>query len=215
MSKIIQVRGTASFPRLNEPDTKFDAAGVFNTKLILSAEAAAPLVARFDQMRDAEVSRQAELSNGKKPVVNDHPLNPEYDEDGAETGNWVLSCRMKASGISKKTGKAWSRQLPLFDSKGSPTSVRITGGSDIICAIEPISYGVAGKEKGKPIVTCGVSLRLEAVQLIQTSGGSRDAGGYGFGQHEGGFVAAEGAEEGSEGETEEGSAVSDGSEYKF
>jgi len=213
MSKNNQVRGTASFPRLNEPDTKFDAAGVFNTKLILSAEAAAPLVARFDQMRDAEVSRQAELSNGKKPVVNDHPLNPEYDEDGAETGNWVLSCKMKASGISKK-GKAWSRQLPLFDSLGSPTSVRITGGSDIICAIEPITYAVAGKEKGKPIVTCGVSLRLEAVQLLQTSGGSRDAGGYGFGQHEGGFVASDDAAESSKEETDEGSTEDD-AQYKF
>lgn len=192
MSKYIQVRGTASFPRLNEPDTKFDAAGVFNTKLILSAEAAAPLVARFDKMRADEIARQAEIAQGKKPMVNDHPLNPEYDESGAETGNWVLSCKMKASGISKKTGKAWSRQVPIFDSKGKPTSIRVVGGSEIICSIEPITYAVAGKEKGKPTVTCGVSLRLEAVQLIRTSG-ARDASGFGFGEVEGGYVAEDNA----------------------
>ena len=188
---MLHVKGTASFPRLNEPDTKFDADGNFNTKLILPAEIGEPLSARFDKMRAAEVAEQEEANAGRAPRVNDHPLNPEFDEDGNETGNWVLSCKMKASGKAKKTGKPWSRKLPIFDAQGKATNVRVGGGSEIICAIEPISYAVPGKEKGKPIVTCGVSLRLEAVQVLKLAGSARDAGGFGFGAHEGGFSASD------------------------
>ena len=36
-------RGTAVFPHLNTPDTKFDENGVYSTKLALSDEAAAEL----------------------------------------------------------------------------------------------------------------------------------------------------------------------------
>lgn len=108
---MIHIKGTASFPRLNEPDTKFDPAGVYNTKLILSAEDGERLSKRFDKMRDQIVAEQEEKSKGKAPRLNDHPLNPEYDEDGNETGNWVLSAKMKASGVSKKTNKPWSRKL--------------------------------------------------------------------------------------------------------
>lgn len=189
---MIHIKGTASFPRLNEPDTKFDPAGVYNTKLILSAEDGERLSKRFDKMRDQIVAEQEEKSKGKAPRLNDHPLNPEYDEDGNETGNWVLSAKMKASGVSKKTNKPWSRKLPIFDSEGNPTNVKVTGGSEVILAIEPTPYAMAGKEKGKPIVTCGVSLRLEACQVIKLgSAGGRDASGFGFGAVEGGFVASE------------------------
>lgn len=188
---MLHIKGTASFPRLNEPDTKFDAAGNYNTKLILSAEDGERLSKRFDVMRAACVAEQEKKNEGKAPRENDHPLNPEYDEDGNETGNWVLSAKMKASGISKKTQKPWSRKLPIFDADGKPTNTRITGGSEVILAVDPISYAVAGKEKGKPIVTCGVSLRLEAVQIIKLGGGGRDASGYGFGAVEGGYVASD------------------------
>jgi hypothetical protein len=202
--KTINVQGVASFPRLNEPDTKYDPAGVFNTKLILTTEAALPLIARFDALRDDAIAKAEEQSKGKKAQVNDHPLNPEYDEEGNETGQYILSCKMKASGVSKKTNKPWSRKLPIFDSQGAASNAQVTSGAVINCAIEPISYAMAGKEKGKPVVNCGVSLRLEAVQIIQLGGGNQTASGFGFGATEGGYVDPKDAapEEGDDVEAE-------------
>ena len=181
----VQIRGIAKVPHLNDPDTKFDDAGVFKTDLVVAADVAEPLIARFEKMQAAKMDEYQKEKKGKRAKAADLPIQPELDEDGNETGSYIVRVKMKASGISKKTGKAWSRQLPLFDSVGNPTSARVGGGSDIIVAVEPASWS---NPKGE----CSVTLRLEAVQVIRASGGGgRSAGAFGFGAVEGGFVASE------------------------
>ena len=203
MSNIMKVRGTARYPHLNEADTKFDDAGVFKTDLILDQETGAPIEVRFEKMRAAQMAETQKKLKGKKAKEADLPIQPEYDDEGNETGNYVLRVKMKASGISKKTGKAWSRKLPLFDAAGNPSSARIGGGSEIIAAFEPSAWA---NPKGECSVTC----RLEAVQIIRLSeGGGASASRFGFGAVEGGYVAADedeadtGTEAGEEAEAED------------
>lgn len=183
MTQLIQVRGTARFPWLNTPDTKFDEAGVFKTDLLLDSETAAPLLARFEAMRDAAMAEWQAEKKGKRAKAADLPLFPELDEDGNETGSYILRVKAKASGITK-AGKPWRRQLPLFDSVGNPTNAKVGGGSEIVVSVEPRAWA---NPKGE----CSVTMRLEAVQILRLSeGGSRSAGAYGFDKHDG-YVASD------------------------
>lgn len=181
---MIKARGRAVFPKLNEPDTKFNPEGVYTTKLIMTPEEAEPLLAQLERMQDDAVKKAQAKKKGKRVKTQDLPIQPEYDEEGNETGNFELKTKMKASGVSQKTGKPWTRKLPLFDAQGNPTNVRVGGGSEIIVAMEPSAYDSAS-------IGVGVTLRLEAVQVISlASGGGRDASGFGFGAVEGGFVSS-------------------------
>jgi hypothetical protein len=181
---ILHVRGVARFPWLNKPDTKFDSDGVFKVDLEIDADTAAPLIRKFNDMR-AETMKEAQKAlKGKKAKEADLPIFPKLDEDGNETGSFVLKAKMKASGISKKTGKPWQRSVPIFDAKGKPANPQIYGGSEIV-------VGIAPKAWSNPKGECSVTCYLEGVQVIKLSagGGGGSAASLGFGVVEGGFVA--------------------------
>lgn len=171
------VRGICRFPHLNKPDTKFNDKGIFHTKLLVSAEAAAritELLTRIAQEKADEVQR--DVLKGKKPTYAELPVKPVEDEEGNHTGQWALTTKMIASGVSKKTGKPWNRQLPLFTGKGEPTNALITGGSEVVISCLPDPYY---NPKDKSV---GVTLRLEGVQIVRLrdAGGNKDASGFGF-----------------------------------
>src|SRR3546814_13485107 len=89
---------------------------------------------------------------------------------------------MTATGVSKKTGKAWTRKPNIFDAKGNqlknPPS--IGGGSEMKLSVELFPYYAANDK------TVGVSFRLEAAQIIKlVQFGARDAAGFGFGEEDG------------------------------
>ncbi|MCH2199767.1 MAG: hypothetical protein MK081_13390 [Flavobacteriales bacterium] len=201
----LQARGRAVFPKLNEPDTKFNPEGIFTTKLILSPEVADPLIAKLEAMQAEAVKKAQAKKKGKRVKQQDLPIQPAYDEDGNETGDYELKTKMKASGVSNKTGNPWTRKLPLFDSTGKPTNVQVGGGSEIICAMEASAYDSAS-------IGVGVTLRLEAVQVVNlAAGGSRSASDFAFGSVEGGFVSTDESEVASSDETSE----EDAAEYEF
>lgn len=207
----MRVRGTARYPHLNEADTKFDDAGVFKTDIILDQETGSAIEQRFEKMRAAKLAETQKQLKGKKAKEADLPIQPEYDDDGNETGNYVLRVKMKASGISKKSGKAWSRQLPLFDAYGNSTKVRVGGGSEIIAAFEPAAWA---NPKGECSVTC----RLEAVQVINpVEGGGGSASRFGFGEVDGGFKASEFAvnEDSTDASSEAGDEADISEDYDF
>ena len=174
-------RGVAVFPRLNTPDTKFDAAGVYKTDLALSdSEPSTQKFKDFIQKRyDAYVAKLTEENNGKAPRMNDVPFQPQLDkETGEPTGNTLFRFSSKASGTSRKTGKPWSRTIPLFDAKGKETNVDVWGGSEI-----KVSFTVGEYKAG---ANYGIKCYLEAVQIIElVSGGTKSASGFGFSEEEG------------------------------
>lgn len=185
--ELTNVRGIAIWPHLNTADTKFDDAGSFHTKLRIEADVAAPIIARFEEMRAAAAAEYQKAKKGKKAKLADLPIEPEYDEEtGEETGKFVLRTKMKASGKSKKTGKMWERQVPLFDSRGKPLGAKnyINSGAEIVVSFEPNAWS---NPKGE----CSVTLYLEAVQVISLGGRSSSASAFGFGAVDGGYTASD------------------------
>jgi hypothetical protein len=171
--KIVTPKGMAIYPWLNKPDTKFKPEGEYRLKLRLSEEAAAPLLEKLQPMFDAAVAeaKKNPKNKGKKLKTNDL-FNKVLDDDGNETGDIDFNFKRLASGISKKDSKPWSATLDLVDAKGNKLSpeARVFGGSIVKVSFTPNPYD-------KPI-GCGLSLRLEAVQVIKLVEGQRD---YGFG----------------------------------
>jgi len=222
------LKGTFVYPRLNTPDTKFKAEGEYQVRVRVSAEEAQPVIEKVDALAtEAFENARAEIEDeikvataAKKPVgklkeklaklkYTDKCYKQALDDDGNETGEVEFNFKMTASGVSKKNGKPWSRAPQVFDAKGKELKGK---------AIPSIWGGTVGRVDGfyNPFCTAvgaGVSLRLEAVQIItlQSGSGSASAAQRGFGVEEGGFEAEE--EDGSQFPAEEGGeSTADGDE---
>src|SRR2546430_7864611 len=88
---------------------------------------------------------------------------------------------MRASGVSNETKQSWQRRHAIFDAKGKPvTDVNIGAGTEGKVAFTILPFYTA-------LVGAGVSLRLEAVQIIKLAASSaeRTAADYGFTEEEG------------------------------
>lgn len=187
-------KGVASWPRLHEPDVKFKAEGEYSIKLKLSGAPAAELVTIIDEQHQASyetnkkaiAEAKAKEKNPKKraeiPERADVPYKELYEND-EPTGEFEFNFKMKASGVSKKTGKPWARKPGVFNAKGKPLSTeekaKVGGGSVVKVAYEITPFYTAA-------LGAGVSLRLEAVQILELkSFGDRSAGAFGFGEEDG------------------------------
>lgn len=198
---IILPRGTAVFPKLNKPDTKFAAEGVYESKVKLDPDsndgmigkkaatqdelfaALAALRDKFAAEKKAELAASSDPKNKKKArelTVKDIG-EAGLDDDGNEDGTRIIKAKMKASGTGPKG--PWTRQPKLFDAKGKTMDINgpaIYGGSIIKMAAKAVPYYMAQEN------SVGVSLYLEAVQVIDlVSGGGRSASAYGFGAEDG------------------------------
>lgn len=202
--KFLTPTGIAVYPKLNAPDTKFKPLGEFNTKLKLSAEAAQPLIDKYEEVLAAYFEKEkAELMKGDGKskakakalkLAADKPYKPEYDEEGEETGFMVINFKMPHKIDRSKDGKPDLLLYPDIFDASSPKPLKnppeIWGGSKLRVAGEMRPFNTA--------IGVGLSLRLQAVQIIElTSKGSRDAGGYGFGQEEGGYASDDTPAEGA------------------
>lgn len=212
--KIMTPRGRAIFPKLDKPDTKWKAEGQYSVKLSLPPESvekyrepiAAMLAKYVEETREKLKSGDGKAkAKAKTLTVNDAFFSDEVDDDGENTGNIIVNFKMTASGVSKKDGKPWSRKPAVFDAKGKSLKVcpPVWGGSVLIVAGEAVPY-YTPKDN-----LCGVTLRLEGVQIIELrSGSNRDAADFGFHEEEG-FAATEEGEGGFSDETAgEGAAPS-------
>lgn len=180
--KFITPKGVAVFPWLNKADTKWKPEGEYRVKLRLSEEAAAPLIEQLQPLLDASVAEA--LKNPKRKAMPakkfEALITPLYtevvDEDGNPTGDLEFNFKRTASGVSKKTGKAWSIKPDLFDAKGKqlPADVAVYGGSLVKVSFEVMPYDTAK--------AVGIKLSLAGVQVIKlVEGGGRSADSYGFG----------------------------------
>ena len=191
--------GEALFPKLTEPETKFNPEGVYTTKLILSDDDATRLYSILEELRDVAVEEVFQEIKSKKPKMADDkiresikvvdlPLSELTDkETGEGTGQRAVTVKCKASGVNKKTGKPWKRKVPLFDSKGHPVKqegLEIWSGSRLRVNALAYSFNV-------PALGVGISLTLEAAQILSLSNGSRNATSFGFAEEEDGWIPEE------------------------
>jgi hypothetical protein len=178
-------KGIANYPKLTVPDTKFNAEGHYSVKLQFTGDEAQELSAFLDEkseeaVAEAKAENKPKAGQKAKPIKEaDKPYS--WDDDG----NLVVSFKMKASGVTE-AGKAWSRKPALFDAKGKPLGegVNIGGGSTLIVSYTPSPFYTA-------LIGAGISLRLEAVQVIdlkEYQGSTADSFGF---EAQDGFEAEE------------------------
>lgn len=134
--KFTSPKGTAVYPSLTRPDTRFNAEGVYKTGLELPKKEADGLVEKLKEIFVEEFGAK-KLAGAKFPF--------KENEDGTVTFNFK----------SKTAPK-------LFDAKGQPiknaADLKIGGGSKIKCAVAAKAYNAGG--------ATGVVCYLNAVQII-------------------------------------------------
>lgn len=181
--------GTAIYPRLTQPDTKFDKDGVYSVDLELDPQAkeTKEFIATIKKVADEAYSSTCESKGGKKLKRADVPIKE------TEEGNIRIKFKLKSKAGNEE--KSWNQKPMLFDSMGKAidSPPNIGSGSRIKVAFEVVPFFTA-------MVGAGVSLRLKAVQIVElreyTPGGNFDA--YGFKADPKGFVAAQESEQASE-----------------
>lgn len=173
-------KGIAVWPKVNEPDTKFDANGVYQIKLRLEGEDAVALRNQLDQAVAAnleELKKDAKLK-GKKIKNADAPYQIETGDDEQETGAIIFNFKMKAKG-TRKDGTTFTAKPLLFDNLAKPLAAdkRVGGGSVVKIGYEVNPFYVAA-------IGAGVSLRLKAVQVLELREFGGDASAFGFSAEE-------------------------------
>lgn len=173
---ITTVPGIAVFPKLNEPDTKFNPEGDYKVTLRLDAEEGAKLLAKLEELRNeaSHALQAAAMGAGQKATVKkmqkeaDLPVREEVDDEGNETGNLLFNFKMRASG-KRKNGKVYEQAPVIVDAKNKPLSEDVWGGSkiEVNAAITPFYV---------PALGTGVALKLRGVRVLDlvTGGGNRD-----------------------------------------
>jgi len=179
--RITTPTGTAIYPRLTTPDTKFDKDGVYSVDLELdtSDKTVADFLAVLKKTADSAYAAECEKRGNKKLKRADLPI-----KDGE--GDMVrVKFKLKAKAGNEE--KSWTQKPVLFDAQGTALkeAPNVGSGSRIKVAFEVVPFFTA-------MVGAGVSLRMKAVQIIDlkeyTPGDRFDA--YGFKADPNGFIAA-------------------------
>lgn len=198
-------KGTAIYPYLDKPDTKFDKAGVYRVNLALSEADAEGEIERLKTVAKQALkdAKEKNAKHASKITLADLP----YGTDEKYPGKIIFKFKMKAKVETEE--KTWTQHPALFDATGTPITEppRIGTGSEVRVAYLAAPY-YSAKDK-----EAGVTLRLVAVQLIKlVEWGGGDAASFGFGEEADGFSAAveaedsddlEDVDEGSDAESED------------
>lgn len=200
-NKEVSPAGLAHYPRLNQPDTKYDANGIYHTKLRMDTDLpevqkfiakidawAAESLANFKQELLDKGTVKTEAAANKKAKAGDLPYTYETDDDGEDTNIVLVNFKMRNRVPDRKNeGKFFVFTPIILDAqakilKGGNIPL-IYGGSTLKVRFEPILW--ATQQLG-----ASVQLRMDAVQIIElVTGGSESADG---------FDAVEGGYEGSD-----------------
>ena len=175
LPRYVTPAGTAQYPYLTKPDTKFNPDGEYKLKLEIPADKTQDIVTFLDEQFAASVAAAKKENPGKRVKEADPPYLV-----NEETGTVAVSFKLKAK-VTPKNGDPFEQRPAIFDAKGRPIKdVNIGGGSTVKVAYEVLPFYTA-------VVGAGISVRLMACQVINLvvfSGGA-GADAYGFGEEDG------------------------------
>ena len=151
-------KGIAVWPRLTEPDTKFDSAGVYSTKLHVTEKDFKPFEDKVRELYEA-YHANVEKETGKK-----HGASEGYPCRITKEGDYEIYAKQVAKKLTDKGLLEFS--VALFDSAGKKIKDKpnVGSGSILKLSVEPVCWSM--NQKGAGLVT-GVSLRLKAAQIIE------------------------------------------------
>tara|TARA_R100000734_G_C3313078_1_gene104310 strand:- start:42 stop:647 length:606 start_codon:yes stop_codon:yes gene_type:complete len=173
-------KGKAVWPRLTEPDTKFNSAGVYSAKIHVSE--------KDFKVFDAEVRKiyEAYHANVEKETGKKHGESEGYPCSITKEGDFQIHAKQVAKKLTDKGLLEFS--VALFDSKGAKINDKpnVGSGSILKLSVEPVCWAM--NQKGAGLVT-GISLRLKAAQIIELKEFGGGGGDFGFGEEGDGFVS--------------------------
>lgn len=178
MSSITTPIGEARWPRLNQPDTKFDENGVYSCKLILSEDDWQQFNSKIEQWLDKEYARFCK-ELGKKTLRKANSIPVRINDEGEHE---VYAKQVAQKETSKGT---LTFSVALFDSQGKKLNdaPNIGSGSRLRLGVEPTAWFV-------PSLGFGYTLRLKAAQvidLVEFNPGGAEA--FAFDSEDGGYVS--------------------------
>lgn len=175
LPRYVTPKGTAQYPYLTKPDTKFNPDGEYKVNLELNAEDASEIMSFLDEQLAESIAKAKKENAGKKIKEGDVPYS--VDED---SGKVTLRFKLKAK-VTPKNGEPFEQRVAIFDAKGKPITdeIKIGGGTQMKVSYEVMPYYTS-------MVGAGISLRVRAVQIIElVEFSSAGAGAYGFGSEDG------------------------------
>ena len=177
--KMVSPAGIAVWPYLNSPDTKFDngGAGEYKVSVKLTEAAAQPVIDKLQKILDQYQAEEISQNPKVKQFTPRLPIEEEVDDQGNLTGNWLLKVKQKAQ-ITTANGIV-DMKVALFDAKRRPTNAEIGGGSTLKVATTIVPYTMPSNK------SVGISLRLNAVQVINLVEGGKDGDGSMFDEEDG------------------------------
>lgn len=174
------------YPKLIEPETKFNPEGVYKITGLIDTADADPLAAQLDEL----LLRHKESLKAQAPTqkfkLSDLPYGFE-DIDGKPS--FVVKAKMKAKGIDRD-GRAWSAAPALFDAKGGAIKDRDSLKGLWSGTVGRISFDACPFYQAA--IGAGITLRLRAVQIISLVEGGGSAESFGFAEEDGWTPAAQG-----------------------
>lgn len=182
-TKYTSPRGPVKWPWVTRPDTKYNKDGQFKVDLILEGDAADEMIALIDEAAEA---RYAEAQKSVKPqkkkdMSTQVPYEPEFDDEGEETGRTVFKFRQNATIKFKNddgTEDVQKVKIAVFNGKGKPVgSVKLGGGSECKVGFTMRPYYNAKDN------AVGVRLDFGAVfimKLVEFSGSADSASAWGY-----------------------------------
>lgn len=175
VERFMSPKGTASYPYLTKPDTKFKPDGEYKVSLIVDGDDASKAIDFLTEQHKAAVAKAKKENAGKR--VKEGALPFIENDDGTVTFKFKLKAK-----VTPKKGAPFEQKPALFDAKGTPLvgEPKVGSGSVIKVSYEVVPYYTA-------IAGAGISLRLKAVQIIELKeySGGGTAKSYGFGEEEG------------------------------
>jgi len=179
--KITTPAGKAFYAHLYKPavfegeEKDFEVNLVFDDKY--TEKLKAMIAAEFEKAKEAP---EFKGKKWKKPFFG---YSEKDEDDETYAGATVFKFKMKPIGKNSKTGETFKRKVAVFDAKGKPIVGELPIGNKTImkvCAtICPYHKGAQAH---------GIGLYMEAVQIIELveyTGTSQDASGFGFKEEEG------------------------------
>jgi hypothetical protein len=166
--RLTSPQGTAVYPKIEKPDTKFNADGLYSIDLDLPGGDAQELIGKLTKIADDAYAAECKAKGKKSLKRSDMPWKE------TEDGKTRFKFKLKAKGGSGE--KMWDQKPALFDAKGNPVKdLNVGSGSTVKVAFDVVPYFTA-------MVGQGISLRLRAVQVIELrqyiAGDNFDAFGF-------------------------------------
>ncbi len=164
MSKNIKnVKGSAMWVKVFEPDTKFNPDGVYSVDLLKPQLEATKLSDYLEGLVSERLEEEMKQNPKYKDKLSTHlPFEEDTDKDGNPTGDIKFKFKLDAVG-KRRDGNTYTQKPLVVDSKLTPMNGDKMIGNDSIINVsfEPRTYFIPATK------IVGVKLHLVGVQVLQ------------------------------------------------